>query len=78
MEACIAFGKTHVSSNNFAVLADEVLQLRDHHQSLFKETNKTVTQFSPFSFILQCMGRTLPKKTGRVPFPSLVNMKLVF
>ena len=78
MEACIAFGKIHVSSNNFAMLADKVLQLRDHHQSLFKETSRTVTQFSPFSFILQCMGQTLLKKTGRVPFHSLVNTKLVF
>lgn len=36
----IVFGKTHVSSVSFAVFADKMLQPSDHHQSLFKETNK--------------------------------------
>jgi hypothetical protein len=65
----------HISSVSFAVLADKMLQSQDHHQSLLKEINKTVTQFSPFSFITQCMVPSLPKTTGRVPFHSLVNMK---
>lgn len=40
----IVFRKTkHVSSVNFAALADKMLQPRDHHPSLFKGTNKIVT-----------------------------------
>lgn len=48
----IIFGKAHrVSSVSFAALADKRLQRRDHHQSLFKETNRTVTQFCPFHLL---------------------------
>lgn len=36
----IIFGKTHVSSVSFAVLTDKMLQHKDHHWSLFKETRQ--------------------------------------
>lgn len=36
----IIFGKTHVSSVSFAVLADKMLQHKDHLWSLFKETRQ--------------------------------------
>lgn len=36
----IIFGKIHVSSVSFAVLADKMPQHKDHHWSLFKETRR--------------------------------------
>lgn len=41
--------------------------LRITSQFLSKETNKTVTQFSPFSFIIPCVDPTLSKMTGSFP-----------
>lgn len=67
------FGKTHhVSSVCFAVLADKILQPQGH-QFLFKETNKTVTQFSPSSFTIPCMDQTSPGVAGSFPCHGLVN-----
>lgn len=77
METIILGKMHHVSPISFAVLADKRLQHRDCHQSPFKETNRTVTQFCPFSFTVPGMVQTLPKRTGTVPFHSLVSVKHV-
>lgn len=63
----IIFGKRHhVSSVSFAALADKRLQHRDRHQSLFKETNRTVTQFCPFPFTVQGSNITQENWNGSI------------